>query len=109
MKKPSDTATRVWSAIRRIEARAERPTLHAVRDELMKLYGAGGSFREISPVLQAWREEVIEKASARINSAVVALARLRTDVEREEVVRRYRAKTGDDIRLTVTEKRRELA
>lgn len=108
MKKSSDTATRVWSAIRRIEARAERPTLHAVRGELIKIYGAGGSFREISPVLQAWREEVIEKAGSRINSAVAALARLRNDVEREEVVRRYRVKTGDDVRLTVTEKRRQV-
>jgi hypothetical protein len=104
MKRATDTTARIWQAIRRIEGRGERPTNHSVRAELQKLHGAGGSFREVSPVVAAWREEVILKAGRRIDAAVAALAALAHDVEREEVMRRYRQSTGDHLRLAVTAK-----
>lgn len=101
MKRPTDTTARIWQAIRRIEARGDRPTNHTVRDELAQLHGAGGSFREISPVLADWRAEIVAKSSRRIDAAVEAIARLEHDVEREEVCRRFRQKTGHRIRITV--------
>jgi hypothetical protein len=110
MKRPTDTTARIWQAVRRIEARGDRPTNHSVRDELEELHGAGGSFREISPILAAWREEIVLKAARRIDQAVDAISRLEHDVEREEVCRRFRQKTGDDIRLTVRHRKaRKLA
>jgi hypothetical protein len=97
MKRPSDITARIWSAVRRIEARGERPTNHGVRAELQKLYGAGGSFREISPVVEAWRAEIVAKAEKRIAVAVEALLALEHDLEREEVGRRYRERTGREM------------
>ena len=101
MKRATDTTARIWQAVRRVEARGERPTNHNVLHELADLHGAGGSFREISPVIAAWRDEVVAKATRRIDQAVEAIARLGHDVEREEVCRRFRAKTGQQVRLTV--------
>lgn len=101
MKRPSDTHARVWQAVRRIEARGERPTNHGVRAELQELYGAGGSFRDVSPVVEAWRLEQVTKAERRIDAAVAALAKLEQSVEVEEVVRRFRAKYGGAMRLSI--------
>lgn len=101
MKRPTDTTARVWQAVRRIEARGERPTNHSVRAELQKLYGAGGSFREVSPVVEAWRREIVTKADRRIDAVVVALSKLEHDVEREEVCRRYRERFGGAIRISI--------
>lgn len=97
MKKPSDIDARIWSAVRRIEARGERPTNHGVRAELQQLYGAGGSFREISPIVEQWRSEIVAKAERRIATAAAALIKLEHDLEREEVVRRYREATGTEL------------
>jgi hypothetical protein len=101
MKRPTDITARVWLAVRRIEARGERPTNHGVRAELLELYGAGGSFREVSPVVEAWRVEQVTKAERRIDAAVAALAKLEQPVEVEEVARRFRAKHGGEIRLSI--------
>jgi hypothetical protein len=97
MRRPSDIAARIWSAVRRIEARGERPTNHGVRAELQKLYGAGGSFREISPIVEQWRSEIVAKGERRISAAVAALVKLEHDLEREEVARRYRDSTGSEL------------
>lgn len=101
MKRATDTTARVWQAVRRVEARGERPTNDSVRAELQQLYGVGGSYRDVSPVVEAWRSEVVTKADRRIEAAVAALAKLEHDVEREEVCRRFRAKYGGRIRLTI--------
>ncbi len=101
MKRATDATARIWAAVRRIEARGERPTNHSVRAELHTLYGAGGSFREVSPVVEAWRREVVTKADRRIDAAVLALSKLEHDVEREEVCRRFRERFGGNIRVTI--------
>ena len=107
MKRPTDITARIWQAVRRLEGRGERPTNHAVRDELEKLYGAGGSFREIAPVVEAWRLETITKAERRIEAVVAAVSKLEHDVEREEVCKRFRERTGQEIRLTIHKKLRK--
>lgn len=101
MKRPTDTTARVWQAVRRIEARGERPTNDSVRAELQKLYGAGGSYRDVSPVVEAWRREIVTKADRRIDAAVVALSKLEQAVELEEVARRFRERFGGSIRLSI--------
>ena len=106
MKRPSDTTARVWQAVRRLEARGERPTNDSVRAELQELYGAGGSYRDVSPVVEAWRREVVAKAEKRIEAAVAALAKLEHGVEVEEVARRFRAKYGGTVRLTLQRERK---
>lgn len=106
MKRATDTTARVWQAVRRLEARGERPTNHSVRAELQELYGAGGSFREVSPVVEAWRREIVTKADRRIEAAVAALAKLEHDVERDEVCRRFRERFGGTIRLTIHKDRK---
>jgi hypothetical protein len=101
LKRASDIDARIWRAVHRLERRGERPTNAAVRGELQSLYGAGGSYREIAPIVEQWRRTVVAKAERRIDAAVDAIAQLEHDVEREEVCRRYREKHGRDIRLTV--------
>lgn len=101
MKRASDIDARIWRAVQQIERRGERPTNALVRQELVELYGAGGSFREISPVVEQWRRDVVAKAEKRIAAAVAAIAKLEHDVEREEVCRRFRQEHGREIRLTV--------
>jgi hypothetical protein len=106
MKRPSDTVARIWQAVRRIEARGERPTIHGVRGELLELYGAGGSLRDISPVVAAWREEQVAKAERRIAAAVVAMVDLGPPLELEEVARRFKLATGDTLRLGIVRARK---
>lgn len=111
MKRPTDTVARIWQAVRRIEARGERPTIPSVRDELLELYGAGGSCRDVSPVVAAWRAEQVAKAEQRIAAAVAALVELDHPLELEEVSRRFKLATrGDVLRISVQRRRvRKLA
>jgi thioredoxin-like negative regulator of GroEL len=102
VKRASDIDARIWRAVQRIERRGERPTNGAVRAELIELYGAGGSFREISPVVEQWRRDVVAKAERRIEAAVAAIGKLEHEVEVEEVCRRFRQQHDRDIRVTVT-------
>ena len=102
MKRPSDTPARIWQAIRRIEARGERPTIQNTIDELLELYGTGGSMRDVSPIVAAWREEQVAKAERAIAHAVAAIAQLRAPIELEEVARRFKAATGDTLTLRVS-------
>jgi hypothetical protein len=102
VKRASDIDARIWRAVHRIERRGERPTNGAVRAELQKLYGAGGSFREIAPVVEQWRRDTVAKAEKRIEAAVAAIAKLEHEVEVEEVCRRFRQQHEREIRVTVT-------
>jgi len=102
VKRASDIDARIWRAVHRIERRGERPTNSAVRAELVELYGAGGSFREIAPVVEQWRRDVVAKAEKRIEAAVAAIAKLEHEVEVEEVCRRFRQQHEREIRLSVT-------
>ena len=101
MKRPSDTPARIWQAIRRIEARGERPTIQNTIDELLELYGTGGSMRDVSPIVAAWREEQVQKSERQIAHAVAAIIQLRAPIEFEEVARRFKVATGDTLTIRI--------
>jgi hypothetical protein len=109
MREPSETAARIWAALRRIEARGgaiNRTTVHA---ELVQLHGTGGSFREITPVVGAWKREQLAKGETRIVAAVAAMAALATDLERSEVSRRLRRVTPFYVRFDSATRSRSKA
>lgn len=108
MKRPSDTPARIWQAVRRIEARGDRPTMPAVVEELREMYGDGASYRDVSPVVAAWRAEQITRGERRIAAAVDALVELAAGhpLELEEVGRRFRERTkGDRLSVKITRRR----
>lgn len=109
MKRPTDTPARIWSAIRRIEARGERPTMHGTVAELRELYGAGASFRDVAPIVAEWRAEQIAKGEQRVAQAVAALVELAKGhpLELEEVTRRFRQITDGDRLLLQIQRRRK--
>lgn len=106
MKRASTVEARCWRAISRLEARGERPTGEAVILELKSIYGVGASKREVSPVVESWRRDVIARARERIEAAVEAVVMLQNDIECEEVMRLFRQRYGGGIRLSVRPERR---
>lgn len=97
------TTERILAAIERVAASGKEPSILNVRARLVRdsRDDRGASPETVAPILRAWKAEALERATGRIEAAVVALLDLRTRGERDEVRRRVQARTGGGIRLQI--------
>jgi hypothetical protein len=105
-KPPSIRRAHIREAIRRLAAKGKPVSVRHVQGELKRWRHVGASFRDIAPELDAWRRDVVERASGRIQQAVDAVLSLGCDVERDAVEAAVNQRSGGMFTVRFVSKNR---
>lgn len=105
-KRPPEGRAHIREAIRRLRARGKKIGVRDVRGELLRWRAVGASMRDIVGELAAYRREVLELASGRIEQAVEAILALGDDIERDAVQHAVNTRAGGNLRMKFTSRGR---
>lgn len=101
-----ETQARIVAAIETLAAKGREPSIREVRKQIIRddPAGIGASLETIAPVLAAWSEQELTRASGRIDAALDAIVALRNKSERDEFSRLLQQRTEGALRIRFTVK-----